>query len=527
MIKKVLIKNYKGIKSLAIDFNDFRTILVGNNGVGKSTIVEALQLALGGENRIELSLFSFHRSCWDITDKRTSNLPKIEIEVYFSDEVDLPDFRGKNNLLAEEQSGLRFTYEFDEAYEELYDKTTHNYIPCEYYTTTRHWFSGQVAKTRLLPFKLFIIDSSNQFFNSKPRQFLSRLLEDDTDDFKPKMLSCLAGMRDIFEKDNKIKGLNDELSTRASRIKKNLGVSIDLVSKNSYCAILAPIVDGIPFENAGLGEQCIVKTLLSLGNSEEDKPRVLIIEEPETHLSHTMMYQLMKLIEERVDTQVIITTHSSFVANKMDLDNLVVLTKEGDGIINSKNLQNGLKDKEYKYFFKSTDFATLRLILCKAAILVEGPTDEMICTYYMRQTQRELFHNGIELMTVGGVSFGHFVELAKDLNIRVAVIRDKDTYNLDYYKRLYLGDSNLNNISIFIDNQCTTIEPAFVAANKEKLQLLGETVRTKRIENETIDSLTKFMTNHKTEWAYRILKSTQQFEVPQYIKDAFDWIDGK
>ena len=105
------------------------------------------------------------------------------------------------------------------------------------------------------------------------------------------------------------------------------------------------MVDGIPFEFAGLGEQCIVKTLLSLGDDDSGKPRILIVEEPETHLSHTMMYNLMKLLEEKVQSQIIISTHSSFVANRMELDNLVVLSKGEDGTVYSKNLQKDLKDK--------------------------------------------------------------------------------------------------------------------------------------------------------------------------------------
>lgn len=146
MLKRIIIKNFKGIKSLDLEFNDIRTILVGNNGVGKSTIIEALRLALSGENSVELTLFSFHKSCWSVTDRAISNLPKIEIEVYFSDIVKGPDFRGKSNLLIEEHPGIRFTYEFDEAYEDLYSHTTHDYVPCEYYHTTRFWFSGQPAK---------------------------------------------------------------------------------------------------------------------------------------------------------------------------------------------------------------------------------------------------------------------------------------------------------------------------------------------------------------------------------------------
>ena len=44
MIERVIIKNYKGIKSADIKFHDFTNIIVGNNGVGKSTIIEAMSL---------------------------------------------------------------------------------------------------------------------------------------------------------------------------------------------------------------------------------------------------------------------------------------------------------------------------------------------------------------------------------------------------------------------------------------------------------------------------------------------------
>ncbi len=69
----------------------------------------------------------------------------------------------------------------------------------------------------------------------------------------------------------------------------------------------------------------------------------------------------------------------------MDLSNIAVLHKDEYGIVKSKRLIMDLEKDDYKYFFKSTDYATLRLILCKAAILVEGPTDEMVCHYYMRK----------------------------------------------------------------------------------------------------------------------------------------------
>ena len=44
-------------------FYDFKNIIVGNNGVGKSTIIESLSLALGyGLNKLEITPYIFHSS---------------------------------------------------------------------------------------------------------------------------------------------------------------------------------------------------------------------------------------------------------------------------------------------------------------------------------------------------------------------------------------------------------------------------------------------------------------------------------
>lgn len=46
MIEKVIIQNYKSINYLNLKLNDEMNILVGNNEQGKSTILEAINLAL-------------------------------------------------------------------------------------------------------------------------------------------------------------------------------------------------------------------------------------------------------------------------------------------------------------------------------------------------------------------------------------------------------------------------------------------------------------------------------------------------
>lgn len=85
-------------------------------------------------------------------------------------------------------------------------------------------------------------------------------------------------------------------------------------------------IEDVPFHYVGKGEQCIVKTRLALSSKKNRGATVLLIEEPENHLSHSKLNQLISDIStDRSGKQVIMTTHSSFVANKLGLDHLILL----------------------------------------------------------------------------------------------------------------------------------------------------------------------------------------------------------
>jgi predicted ATP-dependent endonuclease of OLD family len=69
---------------------------------------------------------------------------------------------------------------------------------------------------------------------------------------------------------------------------------------------------------------------------------------------------------------VLVTTHSSFVLNKLGLDRLVLLTPETTVRLTE------LPDETLEYFKKLSGYDTLRVVLAKRIILVEGPSDELI-----------------------------------------------------------------------------------------------------------------------------------------------------
>ena len=83
-------------------------------------------------------------------------------------------------------------------------------------------------------------------------------------------------------------------------------------------------IDDVPFHQIGKGEQCVIKTNLALAHKKTRTSNLVLIEEPENHLSHTMLNELLNTINKAcADKQLIITTHSNFVANKLNLKNLI------------------------------------------------------------------------------------------------------------------------------------------------------------------------------------------------------------
>ena len=528
MIERLIIRNYKGIKEADICFRSDSNVIVGNNGVGKSTIIEALTLALGyGLNQLEIvpSIFNIDSIKQYELDKV---LPEIIIEVYF--EGKNTEFSGKNNLLHENSNGIQLKMCFDEdSFADLYEKEKDRIkqIPCEYYKIERNWFSDKKVIQRLIPYSILIVDSSSSYFNSSSNNYVSSLVRKylgDEDSLKIK--TCLRQLRDDFERNEKLKDVNTAIEKKNKDLKVSIDVTSNIITRN----IISPLFKDIPVEQIGAGDLCVLKTMLSLErNGDINKKKVVIIEEPESHLSHTKMYELLNKIKNTIDndTQLIITTHNNFIANKLNLKNLLLISNNNYKV-SCKSIEEN--SNEAAFFTKISNYPTLRLILCKSAILVEGPTDEMIVTYYYHKKYScHPFDDGIELISVEGVGFKAYANLAKTFGKKIAILTDNDKEKRDDLIRQRGLENMPDHIQIFTDEDTdnnTTIEPSFINANKKQIQSLSDAVRSKKIKKDTPEDLALFMKNNKTEWAYRILSNIDEnnFEIPQYIKDSIDWI---
>lgn len=536
MIRELVIKNFKGILNADIKFNKDRNVIVGNNGVGKSTIIEALSLVLGyGLNQLEIvpSLFNIRSALQFVDDKIP---PEIIIEVYFNDDdtTTHAEFSGKNNTKHEYACGIQLKISFDsDIYGDLYEAeiAENPQIPCEYYKIERNWFSDNPVIQRQIPYYAMVIDSSSNYFQSSSNQYIVNLLQRYVGDKETiKIKSGLRRLKQSFEQDGDLRSINEDIARKRRELSLSIDVSSNIITRNIIC----PYFNHIPVSQIGAGDLCILKTLLSLDKTHlTDKPKIVIIEEPESHLSHTKMYELINGLNDSIngqDTQVIITTHNNFIANKLNLDKLLLITNEQGNI-----KATGFSGNEYltSFFTKVSNYPTLRLILSNAAILVEGPADEMVVTYYYQKRYKcHPFEHGIELISVDGVKFKAFVELAIITQKKVAVITDNDYMeSIDEILNERGLDELPDFIKVFTDANPNnhTLEPSFVNANVDNLQELSDTIRKRHHESDNESDLVKYMIGHKTDWAFRLLQKVDEvdFNVPTYIVDAVRWIDGR
>jgi putative ATP-dependent endonuclease of OLD family len=548
IITKIRIKNFKIFKEFTIDFKDGVNILVGDNETGKSTILEAIHLALTGifqgkylRNELTQYLFNQEVVTEYIESLKPENNhlppPHILIEVFFEGE-DLALFEGDGNCDKIKGCGVSLIIKFDDKFQGNYEKFIQSgnvkSLPIEYYVMEWMSFARQPIMTRDIPIKSALIDSSSNRYQNGSDVYISRIIKDNLDEKEEIDISlAFRKLKEDFIEDDSIKKINQKIKEDSQLTDKTVKLSIDLSSKNSWESSLMTYLDETPFHYIGKGEQCIVKTNLALSHKKTKEANILLLEEPENHLSHSRLNALInsiskKLLESEsasISKQLIISTHSSFVANKLGLENIILINE-------CKTLPfSNLKKDTFDFFKKLPGYNTLRLVLCKKALLVEGDCDElMVQKAYKIKTGKLPIEDNIDVISVG-TTFLRFLEIAEGIKKPVIVITDNDgkVEALKSKYENYLGSKKKDKIEILFDETIdsgqlliknkpfnyNTLEPKLLKVNS--LEMFNTIFGTTYCQ---IDDMHRFMKSNKTECALKLFETSESIVFPEYIMDA-------
>src|SRR5699024_9080630 len=121
---RIKIKNYKQFKDMELKVNPQKNIFIGENGAGKTSLIEAIGHVLrANQNSIEnigmQSLFNI-----DViedylnSDKKYEDLPILKIELFINENYEKFGISGVHNSENIEQSGLTMSLLPNEDYSE-------------------------------------------------------------------------------------------------------------------------------------------------------------------------------------------------------------------------------------------------------------------------------------------------------------------------------------------------------------------------------------------------------------------------
>lgn len=551
-IEKVIISGFKCIRApLTIDVTRQLSILVGDNGVGKSTILEAIHLALTGLYRgepiqrvLSQALFSNDDVAAFVDAAGSGNfsrLPIIRIEVFLcgGDRHEAEYLSGAVNSEKSKHCGFTFSILFDEDYrDELNNlpESSLKSLPIEYYEVKWMTFADEQITPRKIPIRSVMINPAGEWQGSRADERATRALLNELDEKNQRALAQEARIAlDAWSAKDTLNGAISSLSSIRIEDIGDIDITTDHGTADSWKKSIVVRLEGVPYGHIGAGSQSMMQAGIALGKDRPTKTTLLLLEEPENHLSHTNLNKLIRLIADGADgRKVLVTTHSSYVANVLGLENLQIVGYDSRRSYCSP-LSN-LSPETLQFFKKLAGYDTLRLVLSRAAILVEGPSDKLIVQLAYRQTHNRLpIENGIDVIAVG-TAFIRFLEIASSIKKHVLLLTDNDGdtnaldkkyadyASLDFIHLSYVREVHEPNDPTGIDPDrklnWNTLEAELLRANDfEVLKHILE--RTEESEA----SLLKYMEDHKPDTALKLFEADAHVQIPKYIIDGIGWLD--
>lgn len=522
-IKSLHLEGFKKFISLDVQFNEHMNILVGENEAGKSTILDAIKTVLNQQYRnVDKSVLRDLFNIRMVTDFRSNpnvkTLPKILIEVELildPQQKNADYFYGEIYGTKKKQSekfGIRFECKFDEELGAgLEQSIFEGKIPYEYYSLTWTTFAGRQYQKIKRPLHFLSIDTASNVsapsFNYYNRTLFTSKYDEATrakakNEFRAKL-------EDAFE------------TVGLPPISDNRKFGVDS-KKVVLETILSVYEDSIALENRGSGMESLIKTQIALDKS--NGLDIILMEEPENHLGFsTLQKMLQEISSKQNESQIIVATHNNMIASRLNLNNVLWITSNG-----VKSLSN--VDAEVANFFvKADDNSFLQLLLSKKVFLVEGATEFLLLPHFYEQLMgHSIEEDNVSVISCNGISYERYLAIASATSKRIAVITDNDKKQEKIDKAIKFNKTNLlQHIFMGSTRDEWTWEICIYNINKDVLdEIITVQAGSEYLFHEKdYGAVPGKMLNNKVDTAYQMLTSGKTFVVPQYIKDAIEWIN--
>lgn len=515
-IAKIKLINYKRFKNYIIEPNPRINILVGDNEVGKSTVLEAIDLVASGNVRkvesigIDKLLNVEAVQAYNAGERSYENLPIMTIELYLNGDFD-HTMNGKNNTDNLIKDGIRLVCEPNLDYQSEIMASMReqpDYFPYDYYSIRFSTFADEGYTGYKKKLQSILIDSTNMSSDYATNDFIKRMyLQYTEDDIKERAIhkSKYRQLKSSFRA-NSFQSLNQRIPSE-----KNYTFGLKTGSHTGLESDLMIFENEIGVDSKGTGRQVFIKTDFALERFGSNVD-VVLIEEPENHLSHVNLRKLIQRVSEAQSGQLFITTHNSLISTRLELQNLLIMH---EGAEDKPTSLRDLSNETAKYFLKAPVANIIEFAISCKVILVEGPSEYMLFEkFYEAVAGHKPETDDVHIIDVRGLSFKRYLEIAQLLGSKAVVVTDNDGDKQKHCIDKYADFSTNTDIKIAFeeDESKSTFERVLYNDNQTLCnQLFG-------------DDALNYMLNNKTEAAYSLLSQEQDIVVPVYIQGAIEWI---
>lgn len=446
-LSRVRVQNYRGLEALDVPLQSGLNVLIGRNNIGKTSLINAIRLALGpsssqGEN-LWLTADDFHRKGPSAPPANT-----IAIELTFADLTEsqraffyeIVDFDLAN--LERSTASIRFQAKWDAT---ALRATVSRRARAAGDSAAE--VPSEILAELSVTFLPALRDAQAQLAPG-PRNRLARMLEDSAARLGGNTVEEISSIFRDANADLESRPLISEAQTSLRRTAKLIsgndyaepairavGQQFDRILRSLEVSIPGASVDGLHASGLGYNNLLFIAVVLEhLRAPRKNESPVLMVEEPEAHL-HPQLTELLAAHlagtgGAQAAPQTLISTHSPTLVSALPADRMCVLyTDPTSKAVTCTSLATiELSKRESKEIRRMLDVTRASLFFAKGLILVEGVSEQLLLPAIAKRLGLDLRERQVAVVPICGVAFEAYKKLLGPgaFGVPTAIVSDAD-----------------------------------------------------------------------------------------------------
>lgn len=537
-ISSIEIENFRGIDIKLEKINDIVTI-IGQNDSGKSNICAAILKVLD-YNKRRIPFFDsdstnsnkkniFIKIKLEIDDLTNEQLAQLHEVINEKDEkkyiyAQLTSTYNNEVLIYEDElliGDMEMDYkEYNVTKQNPLDKVLSViYINPTYDTKqeTKHFFEYKEARHI----------EANTHISPNIEETIEKLKENVKND--DALAEIIKDINELGEFEKMFDGMKFELTPNIKL--DNIYKSLEISTLDSYGNIL---------NNIGDGKNKMFSMLLKEKTYDDDRKKIIIVEEPENHLYVLLQKHYISAIASFKPSQMIVTTHSPHVVDFEKTNQIIKIQRyfdDLDEIYRRKKFIYNVDNQEFAKYGYLINVEIAEMMYYDKVLLIEGESEKYFYSYLLSQDQNFrdiIFDNNIGIFSVNGIAFKKIKELLEALGIKVYIKTDNDIFSVPfnndsyYYAGItrcisYLGDEGREKVKKILGIEDLSNSKNFRFTNKnEKLELIENNIdKLCGVVKENKILLSKHNLGFEKDFLDYIQYNEEDYDdIIKYLKDA-------